>query len=227
MGYFREFLCLGSVATAICKDSSPNINNGKYNNVTRILNGQVGCANNFNGSISSINIPNNTTLKPTKELSLSLWINPSSIMKDWESPLANAWDNSTNESGFSFSYVKGKLRFLIKTAGMAANEWNSNPGFNVATGLWQYVAGTYDGSIIRYYVNGDQKETKTASGNINWDYPPQGFYIGKFQDNNEIKFYNGKIDEVRISLINRSADWLWASQQTMASNNLFTSYVIP
>jgi len=38
---------------------------------------------------------------------------------------------------------------------------------------------------------------------------------------------NGKIDEVRISNIARSADWLWADQQTMANNSSFTSYIIP
>ncbi|MCK5853026.1 LamG domain-containing protein, partial [bacterium] len=132
-----------------------------------------------------------------------------------------------SESGYSISYVNDKLRFLIKTASMGNNDWNSNPGYAISVGSWQHIAGTYDGSTIKYYVDADQKETRSATGNINWKFSPQGFYIGKFHDDSEDNYYNGKIDEVRISDVARSADWLWADQQTMASNNSFTSYVIP
>jgi len=213
--------------SSICHDSSANANNGSYNNITHIANGKIDGADDFNGSTSYINVPNDASLKPIKDVSVSLWINPAVSMVNWDCPVAHAWDNGGDESGFSISYVTDKLRFMIKTASMADNDWNSNPGFAVTVGSWQHVAGTYDGSIIRYYVDADQKETRSASGDVNWNFPPQGFYIGKFHDDNEDDFYNGKIDEVRISSVARSADWLWADQQTMANNSSFTSYVIP
>ena len=211
----------------ICHGSSSNANNGSCNYVTHITNGQIDGADDFNGSNSFINAPSTSDLRPTRDMSVSLWINPDASMADWACPLANAWDDGGKESGYSMSYVTGKLRFMIETASMANNEWNSNPGYAITVGSWQHVAGTYDGSTIRYYVDADQKETRSASGNINWNFSPQGFYIGKFHDNNEDNYYDGKVDEVRISDIARSADWLWADQQTMANNSSFTSYVIP
>jgi len=213
--------------SSICHDSSAEANNGSYNDIIHTVNGKIDGADDFNGSTAYITAPSNASLKPTKDMSISLWINPDATMATWACPVAHAWDNGDNESGFSISYVTDKLRFMIKTASMSPNDWNSNPGFAVTVGSWQHVAGTYDGSTIRYYVDADQKETRSASGNINWNFPPQGFYIGKFHDDNEDDYYDGKIDEVRISTVARSADWLWADQQSMAENSSFTSYTIP
>jgi len=212
---------------SICKDSSANANNGSYNNVTHISNGVTDGADDFNGTSAYISTPSDTSLKPTKDMTVSLWINPDVSMVNWACPVACAWDNGESESGYSISYVTDKLRFMIKTASMAANDWNSNPGFAVSVGSWQHVAGTYDGSTIKYYVDAEQKETRPASGNINWNFAPQGFYIGKFHDDSEDDYYNGKIDEVRISSVARSADWLWASHQTMANSSTFISYIVP
>jgi len=212
---------------SICKDSSPNANNGSFNNVTHVFDGQVDGADDFDGTTSSINIPSDTTLRLEKDISVSLWIKPDTGIENWDCPVANAWDNGDDESGYSISYVSDKLRFLIKTDSMASGDWNTNPGFAVAFDTWQHIAGTYDGSTIRYYVDADQKETRAVTGNINWTFSPQAFYIGKFQDDNEQDFYDGTIDEVRISSVARSADWLWASHETMADNNSFTSYIIP
>ena|GEM_PF-2593694 len=211
----------------VCHDSSPNANNGGYNDVTHVSNGKVDGADDFNGSTSFINTPSPSNLRPIRDITVSLWINPDAAMINWACPLANAWDNGNNESGYSISYVNNKLRFLIKTASMADNAWNSNPGYNIAVGSWQHIAGTYDGSTIRYYVDAVQKETRHATGNLNWNYSPQGLYIGKFHDDSEDDYYDGKIDEVRVSSVARSADWLWAEQQTMADNSMFTTYVIP
>jgi len=213
--------------SSICNDSTANANNGSYNNVTHIVDGQIDGADDFNGSSSYINAPSTDSLKLTKDMTVSLWINPDDAMVNWSCPVAHAWDDAEDESGFFISYFDGKVRFMIKTASMGANDWNSNPGFPATIGAWQHVAGTYNGISIKYYHNGEQKESRAASGNINWNFLPQGFYIGKFHDDNEDDYFNGKIDEVRISSVARSADWLWAEKETAGNNSLFTSYTIP
>lgn len=75
---------------------------------------------------------------------------------------------------------------------------------------WYHVAGTYDGSFIRYYVNGCLIIEQPATGNLvnnNLDAA-----IGS-QSNTPAEQYYGKIDEVRI--------WNIARTEAQISNNMF------
>jgi hypothetical protein len=64
----------------------------------------------------------------------------------------------------------------------------------VGTNTWTHVAGTYDGSNMKVYVNGQLKGTRAVTGAINTNTMP--IYIG--QNGNTDGFFAGKLDEVRI-----------------------------
>jgi hypothetical protein len=76
-------------------------------------------------------------------------------------------------------------------------------GGEVPEGDWTYVAGTYDGSALRAFVNGVQAGALDASGVL--DVPGSGLRVGARWDERR---YSGWLDEVRISHVARSAEWL-------------------
>ncbi len=65
---------------------------------------------------------------------------------------------------------------------------------------WTHVALTYDGTIVRLYVNGTQVATRNQTGAIQTSSNP--LWIGGNQPYGE--FFNGLIDEVRV--YNRALD---------------------
>ena len=67
---------------------------------------------------------------------------------------------------------------------------------------WIHVAGTYNGSIMKLYINGALSNTKNVEGNLTNQSTQQSTFIGAA--NSTIWFFNGSIDEVRISNFARS-----------------------
>jgi len=65
---------------------------------------------------------------------------------------------------------------------------------------WAHVAGTYDGSVLRLYVNGQLVKEQAVSVTPPADGSPLRF--GKNADHNE--FLNGSIQHVRISNVARA-----------------------
>src|SRR5205814_4181164 len=63
---------------------------------------------------------------------------------------------------------------------------------------WYHVAGTYDGTDLRIFVDGKlQAASKEQKGEI--DYPPHAFYtIGAYRDDDELHSMNGRIDRVAL-----------------------------
>ena len=66
-------------------------------------------------------------------------------------------------------------------------------------GNWHLAAGTYDGATVRFYLDGAEIASGTASQqHIRYDLPDNSkFYIGAYRGQCELRF-NGDVDEVRI-----------------------------
>ncbi len=71
---------------------------------------------------------------------------------------------------------------------------------------WIHVAVTYDGAHVRFYVKGRLVNTQVATGGLYDDdaYWQIGAILGS-------QYFNGMIDEVRISGTTRSAEWIRAT----------------
>ena len=104
---------------------------------------------------------------------------------------------------------------------------------SVATDTWVYQAGTYDSSITGannafLYIDGESKAS-ASGGNDPIKTIGDSCYL--YLGNNQQFFgytapFPGLIDEVRISNVARSADWVNASYDTV-KNDRFTHYEVP
>ncbi len=136
-------------------------------------------------------------MRPIEQITVECWVKPNKYT-NWGAPISYLVDNRYNESGFALAFNEGKMRFMIKTNEMRSQDWTYNPGIVLEMNQWCHIAGVYDGISIKVYQNGILKEEKFVSGNIDWKYIPDQLSIGAFVDNNELHYFNGCVDEVRI-----------------------------
>ncbi|TKG96505.1 helix-turn-helix domain-containing protein [Puteibacter caeruleilacunae] len=141
--------------------------------------------------------PSSRMLRPNAQITVECWIKVRSY-SEWGAALSYVVDNSYNESGYSFSFYDGKLRFMIRTEQMAGQDWNFNPGVEMPLNQWCHIAGVYNGQSIKMYLNGALAQEKYISGSINWEHTPRNLILGAFVDSNEMHYFDGELDEVRL-----------------------------
>ena len=138
----------------------------------------------FDGSDEVI-ISSDSSLNPTNAITVMAWIN------------ADDWDGNRRilQKGVDDQYRlidEGNLEFGL--AGVSGGDIGTPIP---TTGVWHHVAGTYDGSTIRLYVDGVEEVSNSASGPLQTS--STSLYIG----NKPLSSYSGDhfkgiIDEVRI-----------------------------
>jgi hypothetical protein len=120
--------------------------------------------------------------------------------------------------------LTNRLQALIDggAAGGTANVIITSPTA-ANTASWFYGAVIYDGDVGILLQNGVEG-SRTATGtklNAGADWPAK---IGMVNVGTPSAFYDGMLDEVRISSVARSTNWVWAEYRNIASNTVFNSY---
>lgn len=176
-------------------DSSGNSNTGTPTGTT-IVSGLLGNARSFNGSSDNIGLAASTNANVTGDISVEMWIKPNLsangvvIHKDSQFSIEIGatgdffWADSSN-----WSY-----------AGFGATN------IGLVTNKWQHLAVTKSNGIVNVYLDGVLKSTKsfgsaiTSTTNI--------MRLGCYANASACTsmYYNGSIDEVRVSNIARSPE---------------------
>ena len=125
--------------------------------------GKTGNALSFNGSSNNVSINNSVNLNFTTSMSVSAWIkwniDPNSGM---------AYATIVNKNGDSqyrlqHNATNSKFEFGIKTnTGGTYVTSSTSPIIDV----WYHLVGTWDGNLIKIYVNGNLEQAGTRSGII-------------------------------------------------------------
>ena len=130
-------------------DGNANDYSGKGNNGTiaggvTFAAGQVGQGASFDGTTGSISVPDNATLQ-LNTFTLAAWVFPTSI----------SGGNRIVEKGSSNSYWLDVNPSRQVVVGFYDGAYHDllDPGI-LAINTWHFVAGTYDGSVLRLYVDG-------------------------------------------------------------------------
>ncbi len=153
----------------------------------------------FDGTDDYVSLGNNASLQLTNAITVEAWIYPRSLSQ-WGAILSNLQNNSTSESGYGLviNGTTGKLVWWLQTAGGTANDDINLTSYTPTLNVWQHIACTFNGSEMKLYVDGVLIESKARIGAIDWSNLPIEARIGSYIDNDEIHYFNGQIDDVRI-----------------------------
>jgi hypothetical protein len=193
-------------------DSTANHNNGQANgdmnlNVTGIVDG----ADAFDGSNDYVNCGDNSTLKGMSALTVEAWVKPNAVGPGGAG-VVSKWSSWSSGSYIMYWGSAGGLGWgVITSPSTYANTLSSS----VTIGQWQHLVGTYDGSQINLYKNAIHIGTSSLTGTVMSQTTP--CYIGRYTT----PFLNGTIDEVRISNVSRSADWILTEYNNQMNPSAF------
>jgi glucose/arabinose dehydrogenase/chitodextrinase len=170
-------------------DISGNGNNGTVNAATWSTAGKYGSALSFNGSSARVTINDAPSLRLTTSMTLEAWVRPSSVSSAWRDVIYKGNDNyylmatTTTGSRPCLGAIFGASTYgeVFGTASLAVNSWS-------------HIAGTYDGTIERLYLNGVQVASTAQTGNIITSANP--LTIGS--DPIYGQYFSGLIDDVRV-----------------------------
>ena len=130
-------------------DASGNSNNGTLNGPVWTASGKYGAAISFDGSNDYVNVNDSNSLDATSGVTLEAWVYPTVlsgwrtiVLKETSGNLAYALYANTNSNVPQVEvWVAGKNVAAGGTAQLPLNTWS-------------HLAGVYDGSAVRLYVNG-------------------------------------------------------------------------
>lgn len=180
--------------------------------------GVVGDAQQFSGSADDVIVVERVTprLEIEGPVSLSAWVRPLSA-----NAMVGIVTKGSGWGDFNLHLKAGSIRpsfelkpFLPDAAKAPVAKTSLQPQ------TWYHLCGTWDGTTARLYVNGIEEAAASAEGDINTS--SRILRIGAIEN----RFGPCQIDEVRISNVGRSADWVWACWQNQARPSEFCAYAV-
>ena len=194
-------------------DSSGNGHNGSIyeSNWTE---GISGCGLNFDGIDDYVHLNDHVDFN-SSQFTLETWFKADSITGD--NPLVNrnmldkfvygGDDNAGPSYGFGIGYGwNGKLRVFvgrgdfISTAQVAMED---SP--MTIPNVWYHLVGTYDGTTLKLYLNGSLIASKETI------YTPSSVNLALGMDPAGAEYFNGTLDELRISNYAKSQEEIMES----------------
>ncbi len=151
----------------------------------------------FDGSNDHVVIPNDSTLNPSSQLTLEAWINADAYANNiWENSIISKDTWSSISEGYVLRCGQGG-RLSFNLALNNNSQWYEVQSSAVmSTGKWYHVAGVYDGSTMKIYLNGEMIQSTSQTGSITSTTVP--VKIGEIARSSGGRNFNGKIDEARI-----------------------------
>jgi hypothetical protein len=170
-------------------DASGNGNTGTISGATWTPAGRYGAALSFNGTNNLVAIPGSASLNVSTAMTLSAWIQPTAAQSGWRTIM----QREVNAYFLNASNDTGALRPSGGATFNGAVNWVGGTTANPVS-VWTHVALTYDGAILRLYVNGVQAASLAQTGGI--ETPSTPLRIGGNVPYGE--YFQGLIDEVRV-----------------------------
>jgi alpha-galactosidase len=192
-------------------DSTAGVNNGVINNAAA-TNGVIDGAALFNGANAYMDLGTAANPVANQQLTMSAWVFP----KGGTVIMMKGSDAISDSYGLEWL---GNTTLLF-TFG-STTDWLSDGG-STPPNEWSHITGAINGNNKYLYVNGLLKASDTFSGTLSTS--ALSLWLGAQNRPSYNYWFNGTLDEVRMSSLARSANWVWAEYQNMSSNSIFNSY---
>lgn len=202
----QSFVSLGNGGVSNVIADATMYENHATNKGTSSAVGLCGMARRFDGIDDYINGPTNGALKLRRPFTISAWVKRNALLR-WEAiaglgHITDPWRMGYEADGSQYAAVDG---------GYAS-------GYNRGSHGWDFMAMTYDGSLLQLYANGMEVDRVPAHSTLGTDAAP--VWIGKWLNGD---FFKGVIDEVEISDTVRSASWLALAYHSQRPGQRVTS----
>jgi hypothetical protein len=195
------------------KDSTINQNSPTFNGSMTLedqVAGKIDGGIDFDGDDDFISVANSESLNFTNSLTIEAWIRLNSFGSGSDVDIILR-KGEENPNDYQLAVNDQKLALTI--------EENDDEGLNSSASLstmtWYYVAGTWDGTTRKVFIDGLIDGSDSKSGSIVPD--SRAIYVGGRLD---VGLSNGIIDEVRASATSRNESWIKASYESGRDNLL-------
>jgi hypothetical protein len=185
VGWWR--LDEGSGTTAY--DSSGNGNDGTILGNPKWVAGKVGGAIDFDGDGDYINCGNDPIFDITDEITLTVWVNSN----DNGNSEHNCWLGK-GDNAYAIKHQSGNyLEFFIYDGDWHSTNYSTD--ITSLNGDWHHMAGTYDGSELKFYLDGELAANLVYSSTIGT--AAHNVTIG---ENSQAtgRYFDGMLDDPRI-----------------------------
>lgn len=171
-------------------DVSGNGNTGSISGASWTSSGRYGSALSFDGTNDLVTIADASSLDLTTGMTLEAWVYPSAS-SSWRTVVLKEIVNDLSYGLYLNSddppYPAGYIRIGSTTYGAFGST-------TAPLNTWTHVGLTYDGSVLRAYMNGVEVGSQSVSGSIVTSAEPVRIGGGTVWG----EYFNGRIDEVRI-----------------------------
>ena len=193
-------------------DSTSNGNDGNSQNMSSNdqVSGKILGSLDFDGSNDFISISRASSLEPSTAITVEAWVN-------WDNHLASSYGAVVNKPKYEDSepYVSYSLEQEVSDPVFeftinVNNTLRQTGRPTLGEDAWHHLVGTWSsGDYLRLYIDGVQASTSSSSysGSITYYNMPTTIGVNQvsYQNNSML---DGIVDEVRISKIARSAQWI-------------------
>lgn len=158
----------------------------------RVSTGKFANALVFDGVNDYVSVDSSASLNITNAITLEAWVKPNFLHSDLRTAVAK-WSSSQSADSYLLGIdTSGNIRFYLDSTGTGQTSLLSSN--KVSANSWSHIAATWDGSIMRVFLNGiaDTNTATFTSTIFKSNFP---VYLGKHDGGNP---FNGTIDDVRI-----------------------------
>jgi cysteine-rich repeat protein len=191
---------LGSSVT----DSTPHANNGTDNGTT-LVPGQIGSARFFNGT-TWVEVPSSPSLALNATGTLEAWVKIANPTLNDPTRILDKKFHYDDPEGYDLEYYPSNNYVTVLGSG---GDWGRADAVTLDT-QWHWLSATISGITARVYVDGvdrttDPQVSPLVAGTL-------ALNIGR---NPGGSYFQGAIDELRISNVARSPGWMRAQYLSM------------
>lgn len=178
---------LDEATDSVTYDETDYWNDGILYGDPQWVDGRIGNALDFDGVDDYVDCGNTDSLNITGNITVSLWVNTDTVASGTHRSYLIKGDTSYALKQNSW----GRIEFFVYIGGWQAVTYPVDDTFN---SVWHHLAGTYDGSQIKLYVDGILRDTKNYTGEIGTN----ASIVSIGSDSGTRRYCDARIDDARI-----------------------------